>query len=124
MSDRVKLSNKEKDMKIIIAIIAVLSTSALAAPYVEFKSKAKVTSESYGVSYFTNDAVNHIRLGTTWKNMYFEGGKMTNGVSTEAGYKFKNLGGSNLTLKGKVESTKLDAGQWKHGVETELRYTF
>jgi|TARA_R110002167_G_scaffold17005_3_gene65687 hypothetical protein len=109
---------------LVFASLLLVGCHAVSAPYVEFKSKAKVTSDSYAVSYFTNDAVNHIRLGNTWKNIYFEGGKMTNGVSTEAGYKFKNLGGSNFTLKGKVESTKLDAGQWKHGVETELRYTF
>jgi len=112
-------------MKLLIPAVLLFSLeTAVADVYVEAKSKAKVTSSSYAVSYFTNDAVNHIRLGKEFENTYIEAGKMTNGVSTEAGYKFKNLGGTNFTLKGKVESTKLDGGQWKHGVETELRYTF
>ena len=113
-------------MKLLIPAVVLFFAleTAVADVYVEAKSKAKVTSSSYAVSYFTNNAVNHVRLGKEFDNTYFEAGKMTNGVSTEAGYKFKNLGGTNFTLKGKVESTKLDGGQWKHGVETELRYTF
>jgi len=112
-------------MKTVVLISSLLFCGAVdSTPYIEAKSKAKVTSDSYAVSYFTNEAVNHIRLGNAWDNAYIEAGKMTNGVSSEAGYRFRKIGGSNFTLKGKVESTKRDGEQWVHGVETELRYTF
>ena len=63
----------------------------------------------------------HDRLGHKWKNnFYFEAGPRTSGFSAEAGYKFKIS--PKFVLKGKIESNKTDT--WKHGLETELRYTF
>ncbi len=109
-------------MKGVVLVAALMGMSlATANPYVEFKSKAKkIKGDSYAVSYFTDDATNHFRLGYEGKSAYFEAGKMTSGVSTEAGYKFKFKNG--FTVKGKVESTNVDS--WEHSFETEVRYTF
>jgi len=98
-------------MKKLIVIIAMLiSSNTYAAPYVEYKHTAKFTE--FGGTMKTTD---FLRVGyKTKKNFYFEAGSS----SAEAGYKFKS---KHLEVKGKIEST----GHFsKHGLETEVRYTF
>jgi len=99
------------NMKKLIVIIAMLiSSNTYAAPYVEYKHTAKFTE--FGGTMKTTD---FLRVGyKTKKNFYFEAGSS----SAEAGYKFKS---KHLEVKGKIEST----GHFsKHGLETEVRYTF
>ena len=98
-------------MKKLFVIIAILiSSNIYAAPYVEYKNTEKFTE--FGGTMKTND---FSRVGyKTKKNFYFEAGSN----SAEAGYKFKS---KHLEVKGKIESTGHFA---KHGLETEVRYTF
>ena len=103
---------------IVVALVSLMSVSAFAGPYVEAKNKIKFTE-------FDNidlgSGTNHLRLGYKGKNTYIEAGAMSDGgTSAEAGYKFKFDNG--FTVKGMIESTNVDA--WKHGVETEIRYSF
>jgi|TARA_R110000744_G_scaffold313464_1_gene420648 hypothetical protein len=115
VSDRVKLSNKEKDMKIIIAIIAVLSTSVLAAPYVEYSNQQRYTDLDYSGEY------NHVRIGYKADNgIYLEAGRDQDGNAFETGYSFNF--NKRLSINGKWEGSNTD--KLRHSVETEIRYTF
>ena len=103
-------------MKNFLYFFTIFTISTTAAPYVEWKHQDAF--RNLGDSIKTTD---HLRLGyKTSKNYYFEMGPRTDGISAEMGYKFRPT--PNLTIKGKVESNKVD--YWKHKLETEVRYTF
>jgi hypothetical protein len=103
-------------MKNFLYFFTIFTISTTAAPYVEWKHQDAF--RNLGDSLKTTD---HLRLGyKTSKNYYFEMGHRTDGISAEMGYKFRPT--PNLTIKGKVESNKVD--YWKHKIETEVRYTF
>ena len=97
-------------------VLYALSVEASAKTYIEWKNQAKFLNLNESI-----ETTDHLRLGHKWKNnFYFEAGPRTSGFSAEAGYKIKIL--PKFVLKGKIESNKTDT--WKHGLETELRYTF
>ena len=103
-------------MKNFLYFFTIFTISTNAAPYVEWKHQDAF--RNLGDSIKTTD---HFRLGyKTSKNYYFEMGPRTDGISAEMGYKFRPT--PNLTIKGKVESNRVD--YWKHKLETEVRYTF
>ena len=103
-------------MKKFLYFLIIFTTASHTAPYVEWKHQDAFRNLGNAV-----ETIDHFRLGyKTSKNYYFEIGPRTDGISTEMGYKFRPA--PNLTIKGKVESNKVD--YWKHKLETEVRYTF
>lgn len=120
MSDREKLSNKRKlYMKILITLVILATTAlagpSLAGPYVEYSNQQQYTNDVHSGTY------NHLRIGFETENgMYFEAGKDEQGEAFETGYKFKI--NKKLTVNGKWEGSNTD--KLRHGIETEIRYTF
>ena len=102
---------------IVVALVSLMSVSAFAGPYVHLKNKIKFTEFSDATF---SGSTSHLRLGYKSKTTYIEAGAMTGGSSVEAGYKFKFDNG--FTVKGKIESTNVD--DWKHGVQTDILYSF
>ena len=83
--------------------------------YIEWKNEIKYVNSEYV------QTINHVRPGVKVGNFYLEGGYFSEGdFSTEAGYKFRIT--PNLQLKGKWEGTVDE--EFKHKLETELRWTF
>ena len=78
-------------MKYVLSFVALMafSSSALAAPYVEYKNEAKFTDKTH----LDEEMVNHLRfgyqMGESNKNIYVEAGPRTDGWSGEVGYKLK-----------------------------------
>ena len=95
----------------LIAATILFAAAVDANPYVEYKNSTKFTHISDSMK-----TTEYLRVGYKFeKNYYVEFGK----DSGEAGYKFKL--NDNLVVKGKIETT----GNFsKHGLETEVRYTF
>ena len=93
-------------LKKFFIIMFVCTSTAHAAPYIEYKNKYDLRIQE------SKD--NYVRIGYKAKKVYAEVGK----DSAEIGYKFKK---DNFTIKGKVESTN---DFKKTGLETEIRYTF
>ena len=96
--------------------IFTYSEFSTAKTYVEWKSQTKFQKiDELGKT------IHFGRLGYKFKNnFYVEMGPRTGGQSLETGGKWKFT--PNLALKWKVESSK--TSKWKHGIETEVRYTF
>ncbi len=108
--------------KLVLGVLLLLSTVAMADPYVEYKNeidKLDLGDFSY------NKSTNFLRLGYQWEDVfakpYIEIGPMTDGYAWEAGYKIKIK--NNLVWKGKLE-TKDANGPSATKLETEIRYTF
>lgn len=100
--------------KLIIAASIVTCLNVYALPYIEYKNEYDVRKENH---------THHIRSGYKWNNnLYMEAGKMTDGYSSEFGYKWKFE--DNWVVKGKFETKKKDGSKSKSKLETELRYTF
>jgi len=103
-------------MKNFLLFFTIFTTASHSAPYVEWKHQAKFQKIDKSI-----EQTDHFRLGyKTDSNYYFEVGPRTHGISMEAGFKFKHQ--RHWLIKGKIESNR--APKWKHGVETEVRYTF
>ena len=88
-----------------ILLLLLLSSQAIANPYIEYKNKYNLKTEK---------SENFLRLGVKGKHFYIESGNK----SAEAGYKFQH---EKITFKGKVETTNAFK---KTSLETEVRVTF
>ena len=67
---------------IAVVLVALMSVSTVAGPYIEAKNKVKFTEFS-DIDF--GDSVSHLRVGYKASKMYIEAGKMTDGSSAEAG---------------------------------------
>ena len=100
-------------MRYLLLVFLLISTPALAQPYLEWKNEIKYTDSHY------DKTVDYFRAGMKWKNTYIELGPMTGGESFETGYKWKDENWKfNIKWEGK------NTASLKHKVETEIRYTF
>jgi hypothetical protein len=101
-------------MRYVLLVFILISTPALAQPYIEWKNEVKYTDSHY------DKTINYFRAGMKFENdTYFEFGPMTDGESFETGYKWKD---ENWKFKMKWEGKNTES--LKHKVETEIRYTF
>ena len=100
-----------------VAALLLVSTEAVAAPYIEYKNELPFKGEK------SQDVTQHLRLGYQFdNNIYLEAGPMTDGYGFETGYKFRM---DNLVIKGKFEGADSDERDYiKSKLETEIRYTF
>ena len=119
MRERVNPSNKERYMKPLIVLIAIVLsgffTGAIAAPYVEYSNQQRYTDLDYSGEY------NHVRIGYKADNgIYLEAGRDQDGNAFETGYNFNF--NKRLSINGKWEGSNTD--KLRHSVETEIRYTF
>ena len=85
-------------MKLVIVLIAILSTSAFAAPYVEYSNQQRYTDLDYSGEY------NHVRIGYKADNgIYLEAGRDQDGNAFETGYNFNF--NKRLSINGKWEGS-------------------